>query len=50
MNTGGKTYDESQGVVAHTGIHHSKQYHKEADEKRDQRRIGQSLKITVVKK
>jgi len=26
MNTGGNNYDEIQGVVAHTAIHHSKQY------------------------
>jgi putative CocE/NonD family hydrolase len=26
MNTGGKNYDEDHGVVAHTAIHHSKQY------------------------
>jgi hypothetical protein len=26
MNTGGKNYDETQGVVAHNAIHHSKQY------------------------
>jgi uncharacterized protein len=26
LNTGGNNYDEAQGVVAHTAIHHSKQY------------------------
>ena len=26
MNTGGKNYDEEQGIVAHTAIHHSRQY------------------------
>ncbi len=26
MNTGGNNYDETQGVVAHTAVHHSKQY------------------------
>ena len=26
MNTGGKTYDEVQGVVAHNALHHSSQY------------------------
>ncbi|HEX2455939.1 MAG TPA: CocE/NonD family hydrolase [Vicinamibacterales bacterium] len=26
LNTGGNNYDESKGVVAHTQIHHSKQY------------------------
>jgi putative CocE/NonD family hydrolase len=26
MNTGGKNYDETQGVVAHNVVHHSKQY------------------------
>lgn len=26
MNTGGKNYDESKGVVAHNSIHHSKKY------------------------
>ena len=24
MNTGGKNYDESKGVVAHNAVHHSK--------------------------
>jgi len=37
LNTGGKNFDESQGVVAHNAVHHSKQYPSE-------------LKITVVKK
>jgi predicted acyl esterase len=37
LNTGGKNYDESQGVVARNAVHHSKQYPSE-------------LKITVVKK
>jgi hypothetical protein len=26
MNTGGKNYDETQGLVAHNSVHHSKQY------------------------
>ncbi|MBV8206208.1 MAG: CocE/NonD family hydrolase [Acidobacteria bacterium] len=26
LNTGGKNYDESQGVVAHNSVHHSAQY------------------------
>ncbi|HMG34892.1 MAG TPA: CocE/NonD family hydrolase [Blastocatellia bacterium] len=26
MNTGGKNYDESKGVIAHNSVHHSKQY------------------------
>src|SRR5450432_93482 len=26
MNTGGKNYDETEGVVAHNAVHHSKQY------------------------
>ncbi len=26
LNTGGKNFDESQGVVAHNAVHHSKQY------------------------
>jgi putative CocE/NonD family hydrolase len=26
LNTGGKNYDESKGVVAHNAVHHSKQY------------------------
>jgi hypothetical protein len=37
LNTGGKNYDESKGIVAHNAVHHSKQYPSE-------------LKITVVKK
>ena len=37
MNTGGKNYDESQGVVARNAVHHSRQYPSE-------------IKITVVKK
>jgi putative CocE/NonD family hydrolase len=37
LNTGGKNYDESKGVVAHNAIHHSRQYPSE-------------VKITVVKK
>jgi putative CocE/NonD family hydrolase len=36
MNTGGKNYDESRGVVANNAVHHSKQYPSE-------------LKLTVVK-
>ena len=26
MNTGGNNYDEATGVVAHTAVHHSKEY------------------------
>jgi putative CocE/NonD family hydrolase len=26
MNTGGRNYDESQGVVAHNAVHHSRTY------------------------
>ncbi len=26
LNTGGRNYDETQGVVAHNAVHHSKQY------------------------
>jgi len=37
LNTGGKNYDESRGVVARNAVHHSKQYPSE-------------IKITVVKK
>jgi putative CocE/NonD family hydrolase len=37
LNTGGKNYDESQGVVARNAVHHSKQYPSE-------------IKIMVVKK
>src|SRR5215212_1601166 len=37
LNTGGKNYDESKGVIAHNAVHHSKQYPSE-------------IKITVVKK
>jgi putative CocE/NonD family hydrolase len=37
MNTGGKNYDETKGIVAHNVIHHSKQY-------------PSSVKITVVKR
>jgi uncharacterized protein len=37
LNTGGKNYDESQGVVAHNAVHHSKQYPSE-------------IKIMVVRK
>jgi putative CocE/NonD family hydrolase len=37
LNTGGKNYDESQGVVARNAVHHSKQYPSE-------------IKITVVKR
>ena len=37
LNTGGRNYDESQGVVAHNAVHHSKQY-------------PSSLTITVVKR
>ena len=37
LNTGGKNYDETQGVVAHNAVHHSRQYPSE-------------VKLTVVKK
>jgi uncharacterized protein len=37
LNTGGKNYDESKGVVAHSAVHHSKQYPSE-------------LRLTVVRK
>jgi hypothetical protein len=37
LNTGGNNYDETQGVVAHTVIHHSKEY-------------PSSVTLTVVKK
>jgi putative CocE/NonD family hydrolase len=37
MNTGGKNYDETAGVVAHNAVHHSRQYPSE-------------IKLTVVKK
>src|SRR5689334_6617103 len=37
LNTGGNNYDETQGVVAHTAIHHSKQY-------------PSSVTLTIVKK
>jgi hypothetical protein len=37
LNTGGKNYDESRGVVAHNAVHHSRQHPSE-------------LKITVVKR
>jgi putative CocE/NonD family hydrolase len=37
LNTGGKNYDETKGVVARNAVHHSKQYPSE-------------VKITVVKK
>jgi uncharacterized protein len=37
MNTGGKNYDETQGVVAHNRVHHSKQYPSE-------------LKLTIMKR
>jgi putative CocE/NonD family hydrolase len=36
LNTGGKNYDETKGVVAHNAVHHSKQYPSE-------------IKITVVR-
>jgi hypothetical protein len=26
LNTGGKNYDETKGVIAHNSVHHSKQY------------------------
>jgi hypothetical protein len=26
MNTGGDTWSESEGVVAHNGVHHSRRY------------------------
>lgn len=37
LNTGGKNYDETKGVVAHNAVHHSRQYPSE-------------VKLTVVKK
>ncbi|MGH9853861.1 MAG: CocE/NonD family hydrolase [Blastocatellia bacterium] len=37
MNTGGKNYDETTGVIAHNAVHHSRQYPSE-------------IKLTVVKK
>ncbi|HLG16074.1 MAG TPA: CocE/NonD family hydrolase [Blastocatellia bacterium] len=37
LNTGGKNYDESRGVIAHNAVHHSKPYPSE-------------VRITVVKK
>jgi hypothetical protein len=37
MNTGGKNYDETKGVVAHNAVHHSRQYPSE-------------VKLTVVKR
>ncbi len=37
LNTGGKNYDESKGVVAHNAVHHSKQY-------------PSAITVTVVKK
>src|ERR1700741_2458958 len=37
LNTGGKNYDESKGVVAHNAVHHSKQY-------------PSSLTVTVVRR
>jgi putative CocE/NonD family hydrolase len=37
MNTGGKNYDESKGVIAHNVVHHSKQY-------------PSQVKVTVIKR
>ena len=37
MNTGGKNYDETQGLVAHNTVHHSKQY-------------PSTVKVTIVKR
>ncbi|HZT75694.1 MAG TPA: CocE/NonD family hydrolase [Vicinamibacterales bacterium] len=37
LNTGGHNYDEAKGVVAHNGVHHSKQY-------------PSAVTITIVKK
>jgi putative CocE/NonD family hydrolase len=37
LNTGGRNYDEVQGVVAHNAVHHSKQY-------------PSAIKITVVRR
>ncbi len=37
MNTGGKNYDETTGVIAHNAVHHSRQYPSE-------------IKLTAVKK
>jgi putative CocE/NonD family hydrolase len=37
LNTGGKNYDEAQGIVAHNAVHHSRQYPSE-------------VRLTVVRK
>ncbi|MBE3075556.1 MAG: CocE/NonD family hydrolase, partial [Actinobacteria bacterium] len=37
LNTGGNNYDEAKGVVAHNGVHHSRQY-------------PSAVKVTVVRK
>lgn len=37
LNTGGNNYDEARGVVAHNGVHHSRQY-------------PSAVKVTVVRK
>jgi hypothetical protein len=37
LNTGGKNYDETKGVIAHNAVHHARQYPSE-------------VKLTVVKK
>ena len=37
LNTGGKNYDEKEGVVAHNLVHHSRQY-------------PSALTVTVVRK
>ena len=37
MNTGGNTYDETKGPIAHNSVHHSKQY-------------SSQVTLTVVKK
>ena len=37
MNTGGKNYDETKGIIANNAVHHSRQYPSE-------------VKLTVVKK
>jgi predicted acyl esterase len=37
LNTGGRNYDESKGVVARNAVHHSKQY-------------PSAMKLTVVRK
>jgi len=43
LNTGGKNYDESKGVIAHNVVHHSKQYPSEV-------KLTVVNKVTAVKK